>query len=61
MSVFGSALVEDGEEEESAVSASALGSFQVYVVEDEDPQRLSFLRFLREQAWMVNPRQIPRI
>ena len=59
-SVFGS-LVEDGEEEESAVSASALESFQVYVVEDEDPQKLSFLLFLREQAWMVNPRQIPRI
>ena len=41
-SVFGSALVEDGEEEESSVSASALESFQVYVVEDEDPPEVKF-------------------
>ena len=41
-SVFGSALVEEGEDDEAAPPASALESFPVHVPEEEEPPKVEF-------------------
>ena len=41
-SVFGSALVQEGEEQEGAPPSSLIKSFEVYVAEDEDPPKVEF-------------------